>query len=975
MMLRRTRAMVALASVLASACHTGERDEKSAVTNRSRALDFAHSASADSTLSNGESAYKRGEYDSASLILDRGRRQAILAGDSAAVARGLTWLGLTAWRRGKYADAREVGERALEMKIRLDLKEDLFRSYNALGLLAHAEGRLTEAARLFSHAHASALSVNDSVSVAKALGNLGLVHSDAGAFDLAREEFKALLAGARRAGDSVGVGNALANLGMLEVRSGDATAGIDWLSQARQAYGTPDPAQEENMLGHLGTAYSALGELQQAIAYMDSALRVARKHGLKLQESEDLQILAELLGEAGDHQRALDFLGRAHAVGESIGARGRLGEIARARARELTLISRHDLARSAARDAIAVHRSSGFRLEELRDHLLLAEIAQISNRPSEAAIALHAADSLAALLNLGMASENAALGRARVADLARDAAAVLRALTAEISFSRMGPAAQGEAFALRARAFARLSQWPEAVNAGRQAVARLEGIRQRIGEGPLRVSFVSEQSLVYADLVIALLHLGHTADALEVADAARGKALLEHIGALGREARASTADLAESQQLLRRIDWLADRLRLADTIPARDRSGKVRLDLRELSTRLAEARRDYEDRIRRVATRDPRSAALIGASSVGATAIRSALAPGEMLIEYMATQRGLLIFAANRDTILWVESPTSLEDLAPRVRLAAELTSRRAGASRPQILRALYELLIEPVNRIMPLKGYESLLVVPHSVLAYLPFAALVDPGGKYLVEDHSIVLLPSASALPYLRTAEGGTNENRSSIFAPFPDELPGTRAEAIAVNRIAPRPASYLGGQATEKQLREALNLPGIVHIASHAELNHSSPMFSHIELALGRSRKPSDDGRFDVHELLGIGVQSQLVFLSGCETGAGAAWSTSFRRAQDYATLSQAFLYSGARDVVATLWRIDDRGAAVFAGRFYTELAGRPAAEALAMAQRAMIRDPVYSSPRYWAGYTISGRGGSTAVAQSSRVSSVK
>ena len=145
--------------------------------------------------------------------------------------------------------------------------------------------------------------------------------------------------------------------------------------------------------------------------------------------------------------------------------------------------------------------------------------------------------------------------------------------------------------------------------------------------------------------------------------------------------------------------------------------------------------------------------------------------------------------------------------------------------------------------------------------------------------------------------------------------------------------------------------------------------------IELARGRSGGSSDDGRFEVHELLTILVRSQLVFLSGCETGAGAAWSTSFRRAQDYATLSQAFLYSGTRDVVATLWRIDDRGAAVFAGRFYGELAVRPAAEALAMAQRAMIRDPLYSSPRYWAAYTISGSGGSGRVAQPWSVSTVR
>lgn len=975
-MLRSSGLVSTLALLLLSSCQMTDRGGTKAGGRMSAAsANFAHSATADSILTAGESAYKRSQYDSANVILESGRREANLDGDSGAVARALTWLGLTAWRQGRYTGARAVGEKALAMKLRLGLKADLFRSYNALGLLAHAEGRLSDAAELFSRARSSALAVNDSVGVAKALGNLGLVHSDAGAFGLARSEFMTLRASARRAGDSVAEGNALANLGMLEVRSGDATAAIDWLGQARRAYGRPDPAQEENILGHLGTAYSELGEPQRAIAYMDSALHVAREHDLKLQEAEDLQIFAELLGEAGDHQRSLDYLGKAHALGKSIGAGGRVGEIARAQAREFAIISRSDLARSAARDAIKAHREGGFKFEELKDYALLAEIARLSGRGTEAAQALGEADSLAALLDLDVARENATLARARVADMARNPAAVLSALPGGMTFARMGPSAEGEALAYRARAFARLGQWSEAVNAGRQAVARLEGVRQKLGEGPLRAAFVSEQSVVYADLAVSLLHVGRPAEAFEVADAARGKTLLEHLSALGREARGSTADLAESQRLLRRIDWLAERLRLADTIPARERSGKVRLDLRELSARLAEARRDYEDRLKKAAVRDPRGAVLIGAASLGAAAIRSSLAPGEVMIEYMATPQSLLIFAATRDTIQWVESPISLEALAPRVRLAAALTARRNGAPRPAVLRGLYQVLIEPVEHVLKLRNHESLIIVPNSVLAYLPFAALVDSRGKYLVEEHSILSLPSASALPHLRAGQSRVNDGRSSVFAPFPEELPGTRAEAMAVNRAAPRPVSYVGARGTERELREAFDHSGIVHIASHAELNQATPMFSHIDLAAGPPGVPSDDGRFDVHELLKIRVMSQLVFLSGCETGAGSAWSTSFRRVQDYATLSQAFLYSGARDVVATLWRIDDGGAAVFAGRFYAELAHERAAEALAAAQRRMIRDPVYSSPRYWAAYTISGSGGTGPTAQFSRVMPVK
>ena len=85
-------------------------------------------------------------------------------------------------------------------------------------------------------------------------------------------------------------------------------------------------------------------------------------------------------------------------------------------------------------------------------------------------------------------------------------------------------------------------------------------------------------------------------------------------------------------------------------------------------------------------------------------------------------------------------------------------------------------------------------------------------------------------------------------------------------------------------------------------------------------------------------------------GIQTNANPAFIENsleaFRQAQDYATLSQAFLYAGARDVVATLWRIDDKGAAIFAGRFYAALAHQPAALALASAQRRMIADPAYA-----------------------------
>jgi CHAT domain-containing protein len=133
----------------------------------------------------------------------------------------------------------------------------------------------------------------------------------------------------------------------------------------------------------------------------------------------------------------------------------------------------------------------------------------------------------------------------------------------------------------------------------------------------------------------------------------------------------------------------------------------------------------------------------------------------------------------------------------------------------------------------------------------------------------------------------------------------------------------------------------------------------MFSRIELARGEGGS-TDDGRLEVHELLELRIHAPLVFLSGCETGVGAAWSTEFVRGDDYATLAQAFLYAGARSVMATLWRIGDAGAAALTERFYAGLDQRAVPEALAAAQRGLIGDPRYGDPYYWAAFQVTGDG---------------
>ena len=122
---------------------------------------------------------------------------------------------------------------------------------------------------------------------------------------------------------------------------------------------------------------------------------------------------------------------------------------------------------------------------------------------------------------------------------------------------------------------------------------------------------------------------------------------------------------------------------------------------------------------------------------------------------------------------------------------------------------------------------------------------------------------------------------------------------------------------------------------------------------------ARGSRDDGRLEVHEILGLRTTSPLVFLSGCETGLGAAGEDPFARDADEGSLAQAFLVAGVGRVVATLWRVGDAGAAELAERFYRPPAwpGPPPEEALALAQREMI---VARRGLTWAAYAVSGAG---------------
>ncbi len=77
-------------------------------------------------------------------------------------------------------------------------------------------------------------------------------------------------------------------------------------------------------------------------------------------------------------------------------------------------------------------------------------------------------------------------------------------------------------------------------------------------------------------------------------------------------------------------------------------------------------------------------------------------------------------------------------------------------------------------------------------------------------------------------------------------------------------------LGPLATESSFKRLADRYQVLHLATHGYFNQLNPLFSGVQLEADQD----DDGRLEVHEILGLRLHASLVTLSACETALGSA-----------------------------------------------------------------------------------------------------
>jgi CHAT domain-containing protein len=184
----------------------------------------------------------------------------------------------------------------------------------------------------------------------------------------------------------------------------------------------------------------------------------------------------------------------------------------------------------------------------------------------------------------------------------------------------------------------------------------------------------------------------------------------------------------------------------------------------------------------------------------------------------------------------------------------------------------------------------------------------------------------------------------------------LPGTRREAEALVVRAPGTLVALDFDASREALSAAeVRGTRVLHLATHALLHPRDPALSGIALSLvGRDGEPRE-GFVRASEIAQLNLAADLVVASACKTALGPEV-----RGEGLLGLARAFLQAGARQVVVSLWSVDDQATAAFMERFYDALLVERLAPtaALRRAQLAMREDPGWADPAYWAAFELQG-----------------
>lgn len=285
--------------------------------------------------------------------------------------------------------------------------------------------------------------------------------------------------------------------------------------------------------------------------------------------------------------------------------------------------------------------------------------------------------------------------------------------------------------------------------------------------------------------------------------------------------------------------------------------------------------------------------------------------------------------------------------------------------------RQLHQLLIEPIADLLPTNPQDRVIFIPQGTLFYVPFPALQNSSGEYLIEQHTMLTAPSIQVLDSTHRLQQKLREDRSTTtqkqdilvvgnptMPTKPDgkelySLPTSEEEARAIAALFNTEA-IINEKATEDLIVQRMETARIIHLGTHGIPDENRGFGSWVALA------PSDkqEGRLTAEEILNMNLNAELVVLSACETGRGRLTGDGM------VGLSRSLISAGSPSVILSLWKVasetdlpKETPTKDLMIEFYRELQ-QNSDKAQALRQAMLTTKEKYPEPKYWAAFTLIG-----------------
>lgn len=272
------------------------------------------------------------------------------------------------------------------------------------------------------------------------------------------------------------------------------------------------------------------------------------------------------------------------------------------------------------------------------------------------------------------------------------------------------------------------------------------------------------------------------------------------------------------------------------------------------------------------------------------------------------------------------------------------------------------------------IKTKKHLVIIPGGTLSGVPFQALINESGRYLIEDFSISYAPSLSVLAKMQENRLNLKDhNYKGDFLGFGnpklsletvakmrtryrsgklENLPEAEGEVQTIAKFYASNKILIGKNASEDAWREESQNYRILHLATHGLSDSEKPMYSHVLL----SPDADNDGLIEAREIAEMNLPAEMVVLSACETARGRDIE-----GEGMVGLAWSFAAAGVPTVIASNWKVDSQSTSDFLIDFYTQLNGKTKinkAEAMQKAAIRQLRNRKTRNPFYWSSFAIYG-----------------